>query len=112
MGTIHLEWPLPTTSRAAYPGAVRATPMPPYLALLRVGFAVPSRVTTDAVRSYRTLSPLPRLGASPDGRGGLLSAALSRGYPRRALPGTLPYGARTFLPARISQAERSPGPPR
>jgi hypothetical protein len=27
--------------------------------LLQVGFAVPSRVATDAVRSYRTLSPLP-----------------------------------------------------
>ena len=31
----------------------------PYLALLRVGFAMPSSVTTDAVRSYRTVSPLP-----------------------------------------------------
>jgi hypothetical protein len=29
------------------------------LALLQVGFAVPSRVATDAVRSYRTVSPLP-----------------------------------------------------
>jgi len=31
----------------------------PYLVLLQAGFAVPSSVTTDAVRSYRTLSPLP-----------------------------------------------------
>jgi hypothetical protein len=31
----------------------------PYLVLLQVGFTLPSRVTTDAVRSYRTLSPLP-----------------------------------------------------
>ena len=31
----------------------------PYLALLQVGFAVPPSVTTGAVRSYRTLSPLP-----------------------------------------------------
>ena len=31
----------------------------PYLALLQVGFAVPSNVATDAVRSYRTISPLP-----------------------------------------------------
>jgi len=31
----------------------------PYLALLQVGFAVPSNVATDAVRSYRTVSPLP-----------------------------------------------------
>ena len=31
----------------------------PYLALLQVGFAVPPNVATGAVRSYRTLSPLP-----------------------------------------------------
>jgi len=33
----------------------------PYLVLLRVGFTVPSNVATDAVRSYRTISPLPAL---------------------------------------------------
>ncbi len=33
--------------------------LPPYLALLQAGFTVPSSVATDAVRSYRTLSPLP-----------------------------------------------------
>jgi len=32
---------------------------PPYLALLRMGFAVPPTVAGGAVRSYRTLSPLP-----------------------------------------------------
>jgi hypothetical protein len=31
----------------------------PYLVLLRAGFAVPPSVATGAVRSYRTLSPLP-----------------------------------------------------
>ena len=31
----------------------------PYLALLHVGFAKPYGVATDAVRSYRTVSPLP-----------------------------------------------------
>jgi len=30
-----------------------------YLVLLRVGFTVPPRVATGAVRSYRTFSPLP-----------------------------------------------------
>ena len=30
-----------------------------YLALLQVGFAVPPNVATGAVRSYRTVSPLP-----------------------------------------------------
>ena len=33
--------------------------MLPYLVLLRAGFAVPPSVATGAVRSYRTLSPLP-----------------------------------------------------
>jgi hypothetical protein len=32
----------------------------PYLVLLRMGFTVPRHVTTRAVRSYRTFSPLPR----------------------------------------------------
>ena len=45
----------------------------PYLALLRVEFTVPRTVTSRAVRSYRTLSPLPDpLRAI----GGLLSVAL------------------------------------
>jgi len=30
-----------------------------YLVLLQTGFTMPSNVATDAVRSYRTLSPLP-----------------------------------------------------
>ncbi len=33
---------------------------PPYLVLLRVGFTLASAVTVGAVRSYRTISPLPR----------------------------------------------------
>ena len=45
--------------QAAYPGTVRAAPLLPYLALLRVGFTLPPNVATDAVRSYRTISPLP-----------------------------------------------------
>ena len=31
----------------------------PYLVLLQVGFAVPPGVAAGAVRSYRTISPLP-----------------------------------------------------
>jgi len=49
-------------------------------------------VTNRAVRSYRTFSPLPFTG-------GLFSVALSVGLNTpQALPGALPYGARTFLP--------------
>lgn len=34
----------------------------PYLVLLQAGFTVPPSVTTGAVRSYRTISPLPARG--------------------------------------------------
>jgi hypothetical protein len=37
----------------------RPIPRLPYLALLQVGFTVPPSVATGAVRSYRTISPLP-----------------------------------------------------
>lgn len=57
------------------PTRVRYGPYPvnPYLALLRVEFTVPRTVTSRAVRSYRTLSPLPVLLRVI---GGLLSVAL------------------------------------
>ncbi|BDZ73220.1 hypothetical protein GCM10025856_09390 [Methylophaga marina] len=48
-------------------------------------------VTRSAVRSYRTLSPLPNCF------GGILSVALAVGSRPQVLPGTLPFGARTFL---------------
>src|SRR5258705_7498043 len=38
-----------------------ADPQLSYLVLLQVGFALPPCVATGAVRSYRTLSPLPAL---------------------------------------------------
>jgi hypothetical protein len=40
---------------------MRAAPMDSYLVLLRVGFTMPQPVASCAVRSYRTLSPLPAL---------------------------------------------------
>ena len=65
---------------------------------------MPQSVTCCAVRSYRTISPLPARSAYV---GGLFSAALSIGlYPQtftfQALPGTLLYGARTFLCTKYS----------
>ena len=74
--TIHLGWMSPSTSsnlpgnRASH---TRSEDLSPYLVLLRVGFTLPPNVTTDAVRSYRTISPLPAE------TGGLFSAALSVG---------------------------------
>jgi hypothetical protein len=59
----------------------------PYLVLLQAGFAVPPSVTTGAVRSYRTLSPL------PPPYGGLAVCFLLH-FPwthvPQALPGALP----------------------
>ncbi len=56
---------------------------------------MPRTITRRAVRSYRTLSPLP---VPKKAIGGLLSAALVVGSRPQTLSGTLPYGARTFLP--------------
>ena len=50
---------------APYAGSVNEA----YLVLLRVEFTLPCTVTSHAVRSYRTISPLPL-------DGGLLSVAL------------------------------------
>ena len=54
-----LERPTRKLLRAA--GTGREARVFPYLVLLQVGFAVPPNVATGAVRSYRTLSPLPAL---------------------------------------------------
>jgi len=56
---VRLERPTRKPLRAAGTDPkVRALP---YLVLLQVGFAVPPNVATGAVRSYRTLSPLPAI---------------------------------------------------
>jgi len=89
-----LERPTRKLLRAAGAGSVAR--VFPYLVLLQVGFAVPPNVATGAVRSYRTLSPLP----SPHcccawAVCSLLHFPWARAP--QALPGTLPCGARTFL---------------
>ena len=50
-----------------------------YLVLLRVGFTIATPVTSRAVRSYRTFSPLPNPFIEMKKSGGILSAALSVG---------------------------------
>jgi hypothetical protein len=72
-------------SSAAYPNPVRTTPLDSYLALLQAGFTLPRRVTTRAVRSYRTFSPLP--AALTCGLGGSALCCTFRGLapPRRYL---------------------------
>ena len=101
--TICLGSPSPTTS-SGLPGARRATcRVPPAggthrtcLALLRTGFAWPPTSPPAPVRSYRTLSPLPRTRL-PGPFGGLLSVARAARRRAWALPSVLPCGVRTFL---------------
>src|SRR6476469_10737230 len=82
MKIIRLPLALPRWS-SNLPGSFlrkRAVPLLPYLVLLRTGFAMPSPLTRDAVRSYRTVSPLPPHLAMRVG--GLFSVALSVASPR------------------------------
>ena len=67
-----------------------------YLILLRVEFTLQPTVTSGPVRSYRTLSALPVLTNEPSAVFSLLH--LSSVYTAQTLSGTLPCGARTFLP--------------
>jgi len=68
-------------SQATYPGAARATrlgePKAPLFGLAPGGVYPATAVAGSAVRSYRTISPLPRL--SEERRGGIFSVALSVG---------------------------------
>ena len=74
-----------------------------YLVLLRVGFTIAAPVTSRAVRSYRTISPLPVAEAT----GGMLSVALSVGSRPPGVTWHLARWSPDFPPSR--QGERSPG---
>jgi len=67
-----------------------------YLILLRVEFTLQPTVTSGPVRSYRTLSALPVPLTRPSAVFSLLH--LSSVCTAQTLSGTLPCGARTFLP--------------
>ncbi len=96
---IHLPLALPRWS-SNLPGdwlRERAVPSSPYLVLLRRGFAMPYLLAQDAVRSYRTVSPLPPRRVSPPRS----AVCFLLHFPsrRRAWPlaSLLPVGVRTFL---------------
>jgi hypothetical protein len=90
---IRLRCASPHTS-SGLPGDNAGHATSPYLALLRMGFTLPRRVATRAVRSYRTISPLP----APCGTSAVYFLwHFPWAHTPQALPGTLPYGARTFL---------------
>ncbi len=85
-------------------GAGRACVLP-YLVLLRAGFTVPRTVTSRAVRSYRTFSPLPTEA------GGIFSVALSMGS---RPPGVTwrPVRRSPDFPLQLNELQRLPGPHR
>ena len=85
------------TAQATYPGTMRATLSVPLFGLAPGGVYPATTVTSSAVRSYRTISPLPARQAVYF----LWHWPWTRAP--QALPGTLPCGARTFLQENISQ---------
>src|SRR3989304_4854221 len=97
---------LPGTPDLAISGAGRA--WVPYLALLRVGFSMPSTVARNAVVSYPTVSPLPAPLAGPSAVYSLLHFPSPRDA--RSLTGTLPSGARTFLARNVPFGPRGRDP--
>jgi len=82
---------------------MRATSWHPYLALLRTGFTLPRTVARRAVRSYRTISPLPVDRTLPAPSAVCFLWHFPSAHAAQALPGVLPCGARTFLHARAQR---------
>ena len=91
---IHLGRSLPNASRDRPerrredpPGTVLRPRLPLLLGLAPGGVFPAIAITGDAVRSYRTISPLPPMPshAGPRGLGGMFSVALSLGSPPPAV---------------------------
>jgi hypothetical protein len=101
---IHLGRPLPNASRdrperrlESTPGTVLRPCLPLLLGLAPGGVFPAVPIASDAVRSYRTISPLPPMETREVG--GVFSVALSLGSPPPAVNRHRAFrGARTFLP--------------
>ncbi len=109
-GIISLGPALPTAS-CSLPGTVKpklrgAGRTSSLHGLAPGGVCRATSVASRAVRSYRTLSPLPVLPREPSAVCSLLHFPSPFGA--RALPGTLPCGARTFLDTRRCRDPHSP----
>src|SRR6202050_2029380 len=88
------------------PHVAAKTPLASLFGLAPGGVCRAARVATSAVRSYRTISPLPAPLAQHLGGIFLLHFPWARAP--QALPGTVPCGARTFLHVPLS-TQRLPG---
>src|SRR5213082_2808312 len=78
--------------------------LPLLLGLAPGGVYPAAAVAGGAVRSYRTISPLPPAAQGRNGFGGVFLWHFPWGRPRRALPGTVPPWSPDFPPS--SQAFR------
>ena len=76
---------------AAYPEGRRAASLPPYSALLPVGFTKPAGSPLPLVVSYTTVSPFPLAGWFA------FCCTFRRVAPPLVAQGTVPYEVRTFL---------------
>jgi hypothetical protein len=83
-------------------GSCPSDSFPLCLALLPVGVTWPRRLPNAPVVSYTTFSPLRQpqpsyCNAGSEVAARFISVALSASYLARELPGTVPFGVRTFL---------------
>ena len=99
---IPLRPTLPPAS-SGLPGSAAGNRIAPLCALAPGGACRAARVATGAVRSYRTVSPLPAFA------GGLFSVALSRELPRLAVGQHPALWSPDFPPARFESAGVRPG---
>jgi hypothetical protein len=87
--------------RSRSPSRLRAKDgAPPLFGLAPGGVCRAAGVAAGAVRSYRTVSPLPRLTQRP--RRFVLCGTVPRLAPAGCYPAPLVHGARTFLPGNLS----------
>jgi len=93
---IHLGCLSPDTS-SDLPGSGAGRATGSLFGLAPGGVYPANTVTGVAVRSYRTISPLLR-GSLEPGKAVYFLWHFPSAQTAQALPGTLPFGARTFLP--------------
>ncbi len=115
--TVHAAYP--RVNRDGPPRGALTDALPAYLALLRMGFAVPRLLPGRAVGSYPTVSPLPVPAPAPAGSlrtegstrviGGLFSVALSVASRRPAVSRHSALRSSDFPPLRLPPERRPPG---
>ena len=94
--------------RATYPETARDEPLPPYLVLLRAGFAQPAGHPTAGALLPHHLTLTAAAAEAETGRR-CVSVRFPSARAAWELPSALSRGARTFLDLRTSRRPRPPG---